>query len=170
MMADIGPAFLEDIPVKRSGVPLGDVKVKSRFRADMDFGYRLTPYFSSEFELGCVIAKLEDVGQHDFIQFPIMVNLKLAWPNSSRFKPYAGIGLGGIETYAETTAGPKQSDSEFGFGYQIIGGIEYGLNKHLALGFGYRYLVGSDLHPGNGLFLLKSPRTHSFALSLSYAF
>src|SRR5437016_4632231 len=71
VLADIGPAFIEDIPVKLGGIPPFEVRVKSRLRLDTDFGYRFTQYVSTELELGYINGKLEDFGQHDFIQIPV---------------------------------------------------------------------------------------------------
>jgi opacity protein-like surface antigen len=79
----------------------------------------------------------------------VLANLWIDLPIGDMFRPYigGGIGFGRIDVDVElrpTTPGTTYAlidDSDWGFAYQLGGGVAVGISENLALDVGYRYKV-----------------------------
>jgi len=72
-----------------------------------------------------------------------MTNVFYDIDTGSRFTPYLGAGLGGVDLTGKIAQGSNTitSDSKFAFGYQGIAGVAYSINDSLALKADYHYLA-----------------------------
>jgi len=77
----------------------------------------------------------------------IMGNVYYDFVNSSKFTPYIGGGIGGIDVnFDNLKAGgvPVTNDGDFQFAYQAIAGVSYAVNEQLSVKADYRYLGTTD--------------------------
>jgi len=77
----------------------------------------------------------------------IMGNAYYDFVNSSKWTPYIGVGIGGIDVnFDNLKAGglPVTNDGDFLFAYQGIAGVSYAVNDQLSVKADYRYLGTTD--------------------------
>lgn len=93
---------------------------------------------------------------------------------SGRFQPYGGIGLGIVVNHPESEfrGGPLYQKYQFGgFSWQVLGGMEYRLDKKFGIFFEYKY---TDYKPTvdieNGGEATARFRTHHLAFGTTYRF
>lgn len=105
----------------------------------------------------------------------LLLNFFAVLHDSSRWSPYAGVGIGAARIYAANmtvTGSPLINGSAYVFAYQAGGGIDFALNKHLNLDLGYRYF-GSN-RPGfteaNGQKVRMDYLCHSLILGMRVGF
>ena len=180
-----GPAFLADVKLRSlNGVTAASygADVKASFnigvRGDISVGYKVTESLSFELESGLVynqINKFEgSVGsasssvslsslgiEVDVYQIPILLKSTYSFCPKSKFRPYLGAGLGGVETIGNVTSRGatygtatipafKEDASDFTFAYQAEAGIKYAISQSFDLGIGYKFLGSLD-HDFKGL-------------------
>src|SRR5258708_3202480 len=102
--ADIGGSFTQDTELKATPFPGTPFQVgrpaNLRFdpgaRVGFASGYSVTDWLAIEAELGGMISSFKGFGVRDgiFANVPLLFNLKLQYPNRSRWTPYIGAGLG----------------------------------------------------------------------------
>lgn len=108
----------------------------------------------------------------------IMGNVYYDFVNSSKWTPYIGGGIGGIDVnFDNLKAGgvPVTNDGNFLFAYQGIAGVSYAVNEQLSVKADYRYLGttggnfatngGYTAGPANG-----SYESHSVLVGFTWKF
>ena len=105
----------------------------------------------------------------------LMVNFYGIVHDSSRWSPYAGVGIGAARIKAsglKVTGQPLSNGSVDVFAYQIGGGIDVELTKRLNLDIGYRYFssVKPKFTESNGNKFEMEYISHSTVLGLRLGF
>ncbi len=160
-----------------AGYRLGDIRLEGEFT-----------YFNNAiqqasatipFELGLAPAAAQgDVGLYAF-----MANIYYDIPTNSRFRPYAGAGLGFYTSrinnltatfFPVAMLNPVNQTSETSFAFQIKAGVSYEISPKSEAFVGYRYFDGSTLNfndPGNlGQFSPNGARIHAAEIGFRYFF
>lgn len=75
-------------------------------------------------------------------QVPFLVNGVYTFNLGPKFKPYIGVGAGGILTYI--TGDNVRSENDITFAYQGQAGIDYACTDNLSLGVAYKFLGTLD--------------------------
>jgi len=107
----------------------------------------------------------------------LLANLWYDIPNSSRFTPYVGGGLGMAKVDGDTFF----DDDVYGYGpgetkfaYQVGAGVSYGINDRMSLDVGYRYKavdgVNFDDSDGGGVYENGDVHTHTLQAGLRFDF
>ena len=94
------------------------------------------------------ISKFSDsLGEHpvdgNISALSVMGNVYYDFVNDSKWTPYVGVGIGGVNVKFDNlkqSGQPVTDDSDFVFAYQGIGGVSYAVNEQLSLKADYRYL------------------------------
>ena len=76
-----------------------------------------------------------------------MANVYYDFVNSSKWTPFVGGGIGGIDLNFDNlkaAGAPVTNDGDFVFAYQGIAGVSYAVNEQLSLKADYRYLGTVD--------------------------
>lgn len=76
----------------------------------------------------------------------LLLNFYGVFHDSSRWSPYAGLGVGAARIEAsdlKVTGYPMSSGSAVVFAYQLGGGVGFALTDHLNLDLGYRFFSSS---------------------------
>jgi opacity protein-like surface antigen len=147
-----------------AGVPAGAVVHKPKItfdpgaRVDFAFGHHLSDSVALEIEGGVAFNSTDKMkvtvdtasgpvtGESkldlDFYQVPLLLNLVYNFPLQSNFKPYIGVGAGGI--YTDIV--PRHGDGEdnFTFAYQGMAGVNYAVSDSFSIGVGYKFLGTLD--------------------------
>jgi len=180
---DIGPAFVQgapttfrliDIPPSRFP-PIaqhGHLKAETDIRADLSVGYNLSKSFAIEAEVGG-IWNPDSEPTWDFYQIPAMLNAIYQIRISDSWKPYVGVGAGGVFS---TTHALLFHDSDWSAGYQAEAGIKYVVSSHVDIDLGYKFLgvTGYEFRSRRGLSIadlrVNDLYTHSVQMSLTWKF
>lgn len=165
LRSDIGYAKQDKMQLDDSGLKYR-LRTKDGARCDVAFGYRLNSWVALEAESGVAWTRLEDYGQHDYYQVPVLANLAFSYPGK-RFRPFFSLGAGGVGLIAAPRRhGP--TDKDFVACGQFATGVHYRFTKHLEAGLGYKLLI---VAPASlGYVEMSANRTHSFFASLRYNF
>lgn len=112
-----------------SGNPLGEGRI------ELEYIRHSNPLDQAKFVQGSVD------GGGSVTADSLLVNFYGVVHDSSRWSPYAGVGIGAARIKASglKVTGPFSNDSDDVFAYQIGGGIDVELTKRLNLDIGYRY-------------------------------
>ena len=93
----------------------------------------------------------DDFGDHsvdgNISGVSFMGNVYYDFVNSSKWTPFVGAGIGGIDlNFDNLKAGgvPVTNDGDFVFAYQGIAGVSYAVNEQLSIKADYRYLGTVD--------------------------
>ena len=147
LVVRIGPALIEpndDTNDEVEGIPDSDVRVDNDVTFGFTIGYMLTDNFSVEL-LGVTpadhdlnaagsIGALGNIGSTDV--FPPTLSLQYHFQNSSRFKPYVGIGVNYTHFLNENTSdsletalgGPTDLDIDDSIGLAGHVGVDFAIN------------------------------------------
>jgi opacity protein-like surface antigen len=195
--ADAGLNFQKDFllvgKTLQDGVTPGlRVKFNTGFRFDLDGGYCLGKLWAVELESGVAYnaassvftppasATLNNpVTGTKLFQVPILANYIFKHPLGHRFEFRLGAGVGGVVDVVD--AGSWRpfgksfslgSSTDFAFGYQGLGGVQYLIADRWRLGVNYRILctTGLDMLAGGTALRTDSTRAQSVLASVSYEF
>ncbi|PWU10605.1 MAG: hypothetical protein C5B50_25400 [Verrucomicrobia bacterium] len=193
--ADLGANWTQDADLKEFfGVesPGGKVRFDPGIRAGFGGGYNFTDWFATEFEMGVMqswIRSMTDATQvHDasFANVPFMVNVKFQWPNTKRFIPYIGGGIGGSAAIIDVDeidlngVSLHGSESTAVFAYQGFAGLKFQIDRQMTVGVEYHYFGTDDpsweAHdffggvPPSDTMRFGHIQTHSFSAVFHYTF
>lgn len=101
-------------------------------RLEFEFGYK-----QNDLNKAYVAGVGRKVSNADITVMSYMVNALYDFKANSPLTPYAGVGIGLINGDSKTQ-GVKRDDTVFG--YQIIIGANYNMNKNTALDLSYHFL------------------------------
>lgn len=183
----VGPSFSEDTTVQASPYGnSGNVHYDTGVRADVAMGYNLNDAFAVELQSGVIWNNVDKIAGNllanydsgaDLYQIPIVVNGIYRFPLTGKFKPYVGIGAGGVAglfeaTNVPLTTGRDYSDLDFTFAYQAMIGFKYSLGEYVDLGLAYEFLGTTDhtWTDQNVTFKTDGTMTHSVMATLSWRF
>ena len=188
---DIGGNITVDSDLKEFFGPVAsDTKVKfdPGFRAGLAGGYFFTDWFALEGEAGFIENRISSITGADrvhdawFSNIPFLVNGKLQLPNSSRFTPYIGAGVGFSVAWIDVSEIQLAGTSLHGdisdvvFAWQGIAGLRYKINQQMGISFEYRYFYAdgpsfqADFTEGTASDTMKFGHTQSHCFSLAFDF
>lgn len=149
-----------DLP---SGTDIGEGRV------ELEYSRRSNPLAKAEFAEGTFRASGELAAES------LLINFFGVYRDTSRWTPYAGLGLGAARLTAsalEVTGQPLADDSDIVFAYQIGAGVDYALSQDLALDFAYRFLSSVRPHfaEASGGSFEADYRNHALMLGLRAGF
>lgn len=173
--------------VEGSGKP--KCKFDPGFRVDLVGGYNISDAFALELEAGLLYnpfdikgdvygsiyvdsmsyghfkdsMKIKDL---DLWQIPILLNGVYTFKMDSKFKPFLGVGVGGIFTIID--GDELGSENDFTFAYQGMAGINYELSECVDIGLAYKFLGTLD-HKFDDV-KTDPILSHSFLASLTWRF
>ena len=177
--ADLGASFIHDTTVKSSDpfIQSGKVKFDPGVRFDAALGCQFGS-LAVEVEMGIVGSSTDGIkdefgngSDFTFYQVPILANFYYQVPTRSRFHPFVGVGIGGVETVLEDYDlfyGTR--DSTFVFGCQGIAGCTYQVSSSVDLGVCYKYLGASDASFESLNLKMDGTRSHSVTFLVSVRF
>ena len=150
--ADIGPAWREQVTVKRFlDIPnAGKFKFDTGVRFDFAVGYQFLPWLSGEFETGVIANGIQDQGDSSLDSVPLMFNLVAKTQIWDRVTPFAGVGIGGVlnTLWADDIVGFGRivhgDDTDCVFGWQGFVGAKYNISDRWDVSLAYRYLWADD--------------------------
>jgi opacity protein-like surface antigen len=98
-----------------------------------------------------------------------------AWmPMMLPLTPHIGAGIGAVNlTDTVRVAGRRNTDDDWVFGYQAIGGVRYNFSPALALDVDYKYFATEDARfriNGTGITYRSGYESHNIMASLIYRF
>ena len=151
--------------------------------------YSFTRYLSVGWEvavLGSSVDKAAAFEEMDALitQVPFLINVAVRYENETGFTPFIGVGAGAASTAINVdeartgTSTLEGSDYDFGFAWQLVGGLKYEFKRGLALGVLYKYLWTSDAEweiedqfiGGDRQLELDGIRSHAILAFVSYRF
>ena len=118
-------------------------------------------------------------GDGNFQPADLMVNALYDFHNSTAWTPYVGVGVGGVDTFANKVRNSTTltNDSDIAFAYQGIAGLSYALNSNLSVNGEYRYMrtldnsFNSDTGSNGMAGDVKGPyQAHSILVGFTYKF
>lgn len=153
LKGDIGGNLTMDTDLKEFFGPVtpgSKVQFDPGVRLGLAAGYWLTDWFALEGEVGVMENNIKSITEAErvdatFGNVPFLVNAKFQLPNSSRFTPYIGGGIGGsaavldVDHIVLNGIGVHGTDSEAVFAYQGFAGVRFVLNEAMGLNLEYRY-------------------------------
>lgn len=146
-----GVSITHESDIKRSSLfgsrdDLGTAEYNSGYGLSVSAGYNIDPV-RIEFEFGYKNADVDNVNSvvpvtaySDITMMSYMANAYYDVKTSSAFTPYVGAGIGMLNGEFKAPGGNK---NESQFGYQIIAGAAYNLNKNVAIDLSYRLLAAA---------------------------
>ena len=191
MKADLGGNITQDADLKEFFGPVAPgskVKFDPGVRAGLTGGYQFVNWFAAEAEVGYLENRIDSITGADrvhnawFGNVPFLVNGKLQYPNSSRFTPYLGAGIGFSEALIDVGRIDLNGTSVHGnlndtvFAWQGFAGLRYTLNERMGLSLEYRYFAAegaswqADFTQGTATDTLRMGRTQTHAISLAFDF
>jgi len=182
-----GPAFFENGQITQFGPPVSSpVKYRTGLAADGAIGYAFNKYVATDFELGYVGAKIDNVpgfsSDNSYIyNVPFLANLTLSYPiPHTLVVPYIGAGIGGADVIFDTDNFSDGADYVVGrendvvFAWQAYAGLRFRLARDLSLGIGYKYFATADptftYPPDNFNAGFDGVKTHSVLCTLEWKF
>lgn len=144
-----GVSIMHDSDVSAPGFD-GTVLYDTGYGFNVSAGYDLEPV-RVEFEFGYKNADIDtvrvdgqgvSVSDSDISVMSYMANAYFDIKTQSAFTPYIGAGLGVVNGEIDIE-GDKDDDTVFG--YQVIAGVAYNMNKNMAIELSYRFQSSSDL-------------------------
>lgn len=139
--AGAGLNFLNDLDLSAGG----DVDTDLGWAGIGALGFRLGNGIRTELEGGYRFNDGDIAGVSSNVRtWSAMANLIYDWDTGSIFEPYAGFGLGAVNTEIA-------NDSEWAFAYQGIAGVSFEINDWVEPFIDYRFLgtAGLDADPLN---------------------
>lgn len=177
--ANLGASIPADTKIKSTDAFIGSgtIGFDPGLRLDVGFGYYITDWLSTELETG-ILANVthlaDEAGGSDgvgFFQVPVLANLVCHIPTRSRFRPFVGVGFGGVANELEDyDLFSGRSDSDFGIAWQALAGCRYQLSSKVDLGVGYKYLGTSERTFDSFDIKMKGIHTHSLTASVLVRF
>jgi opacity protein-like surface antigen len=167
---DGGGAFQGTVSIKNNtgfniSPPSGDIRFNTGYRAGLDAGFNLSKSFAVELDASIIQNTINTVGQFQLStygarakldQIPLLMNVIYRFPLKCPFKPYVGVGIGGVESIFDSSnipfsgsgATPSYNATDYTFAYQAEAGFKYSLGKHMEIGAAYKF-VGTTEHTWN---------------------
>lgn len=150
--AGLGPSFLQDTHLTGyDDYESGSIQFDPGVRLDVALGYRFWRGFSVEAETGFLfnLTQLRGVGvwsaDAGLYQEPLLLNVRWEARNWGRWRPFIGVGGGGVVTTLEDyDRSGENSDSDVGWAWQAMAGCRYALTESMDLGLTYKYLGTTD--------------------------
>jgi OmpA-OmpF porin, OOP family len=145
----------------------------------INFGHEYGYGLRTELEFGYRKNDLDTVGganaSGDVNVFTGMVNVLYDLDVPWRIVPYVGAGIGAARVKANGAAPVSTTtidDTDTGFAYQVMAGVEYAVTSQLMLNLGYRYFAVPDLTftAANGASVETDYASHNVTLGLRYLF
>jgi len=139
--AGAGLNFLNDLDLSGGG----DVDTDLGWAGIGALGFRLGNGIRTELEGGYRFNDGDIAGVSSNVRtWSAMANLIYDWDTNSLIEPYAGVGLGAVNTEIA-------NDSEWAFAYQGIAGVSFEINDWIEPFIDYRFLgtAGLDADPLN---------------------
>lgn len=181
---DIGGTIPENPTLSEMGGPVtsGDkMELSAGMALDFAAGYRITPWFILEAELGFTYNEIDSVGNWSYpdsglSQMLMMVNAEFSCP-IGRLVPFAGIGGGGVYSsvsfgndYYYGWSGFDGRGDDFVPAAQAFAGLRFEFSENWSAGVTYRFLAtpsqdwdvdwewwnGADFHFGVDRVLIHS--------------
>lgn len=154
---DIGGNWTPNLALKEFFGPVAsgsEVELDAGLRAGLRGGYQLTTWFAPEIEVGFLQNEIDRVTGGSrlkdayFSNIPFFVNGRFQYPNSSRFVPFIGAGVGFSETILSARhmdlGGVKMDKNSSGadvvFAYQVFAGVRYEITKRISASLEYRFV------------------------------
>jgi opacity protein-like surface antigen len=173
-----GVVWMQDVSYREPGVS-GSFRVDPGPSLELALGYNLNQSLLIEVQSGLLaftgtsshLNQFDVYVRDDIYQVPIMARLIYKVPLRSRFRPFVGVGVGGVYTSVDEDAGfyfARSVGSDFTFGYQACAGVRYQINRLIALGLAYDFIGTLDHNFGN--VHIGQTLTHNVAVSLSLQF
>ncbi len=182
---DAGLSIVGNTDIKNAGSMLDefgvDVNAKVKFdpgiKAGIAGGYMIARDWALEIESGVAWNSVEEIQveamgktgswdlDSDLFQIPIFANIVYKMPLDSRFKPYIGIGGGGV---LSVITGDHADENDFTFGFQGMAGVDYEINDVTDIGIGYKFL--GNIEPKFGDLKLDNVYTHSILAVFTFRF
>lgn len=140
---EVGPSWMQNTTGRQGGGE-GTVKFDTGARVHFTFGYNLNRYAGLEISTGIAANGVKDT-DYSLTEVPILFGGVLRYPNSSRFEPYAGAGVGFVSSIFGFEDDCCYSyDTDMALAWQGQAGLRYRLGKTCWLGLGYQYLGVAD--------------------------
>ncbi len=195
LRGDLGGNITPDVKLNSFFGPVAkgtEVKMDPGLRAGLAGGYQFCQWFSAEAQVGFYGNRIDSITGatevHDarFANVPFLANVKLQYPNSSRFTPYIGGGAGFSESILDVgritipegggyvTMHGNSSDTVFA--YQAFAGLRYALNERMGLSLEYHYFGAdspkwsSDFSQGTSSDSMGFGHVQSHGISLAFDF
>lgn len=139
--ADLGLAIVHDSDVKPSGAATINTEYDTGFAFDLKGGYAYKRNLRAEVEFGYRSADVDKFGgvsasDSELRVLSYMVN---GYYDATQLKlpvlPYVGLGLGLLNGKLKANG---TSDSDNTFGYQLMFGASYPINKQISVDAGYK--------------------------------
>lgn len=187
---DVGVNLLNDVDLDSfDGVNIpgsAEIEFDTGVRFDIAAGYKLTDSFNLELEIGfaynsadelsgSIFGYGEDIDFSDMgvdinlYQVPMLVNLSYTFPISPRFRPFVGVGAGGVAATTTVDLGYwDDCETVFAFAYQAFAGINYRVSDDMDIGIIYKYFGTTDLD--FDLFETDGLGAHMVGLNFEYRF
>lgn len=184
----VGPSFFQNGQLTQFGGPVSSpVKYRTGLAAEGAFGWAFNKYVATDFEVGYVGAKIDNVPGYNsdnsyIYNVPFLANVTLSYPIPHTIVvPYIGAGVGGADVIFDTDSfGPSPNNYVTGrendvvFAWQAFAGLRFQLARNLSLGVGYKYFATADptftYPPDNFNVGFDGVRTHSVMASLEWEF
>jgi len=145
--------------------PSGDIQFNTGYRLGLEAGYNFNDSFAVELDAGYIQNTITTVGTSPLStvgasakleEIPLLVNFIYKFPLKGSFKPYIGLGVGGMEgifnssniPFSGPGATPAYKATDYTFAYQAEVGFKYELFKNMDFGIAYKF-VGSTEHTWN---------------------
>lgn len=178
---DVGASYLQDVAIKNADGHKASFNIG--IRTDLSLGCHFNDQWAAELETGLIWNNIRKIGveqpppppptptpsnpylngKGDVYQIPLLANVIYTVPTKGSFKPYAGVGAGGVATILDATFTSSVHDTDFTFAYQAFGGMRYILSDRVDVGLAYKFLGTFD-HDWQGRTLAvhsKELYTHS---------
>lgn len=151
-----GVSIVHDGDITVTGVGTATAEFDTGYGLNVSAGYNFEPV-RLEFEFGYKNADLSKISgpggsvsvpDTDITVMSYMVNVFYDIKTNSPITPYIGAGLGLLNGELKSQ-GTKEDDNEFG--YQIVVGAAYNVNKNIAIDLSYRFQGAASDFSENGV-------------------
>lgn len=192
LKADAGGNWTDDVDLKEFIGPVqpgSTLSLKPGMRLGVAGGYQLTDWFAPEAEFGMQHNQIDAVtgawsGDGRLSTFPLLLNAKFQYHNSTPFTPYAGAGVGfstavlSLDNLGIGNTSIDGTEADMVFAWQAFAGLRYTLNERISLGLEYRFVASegptfeADLGWANSSDKIKlgDIQTHSVSFTFNYQF
>jgi opacity protein-like surface antigen len=178
LTGDLGAAFQEELRVQGAD----RIDFHNGVRGDVALGYQANTWLAAELATGLIWNSGDKIGgvafssfgaSFDLYQIPLMGNLVLSTPAWHGFRPYIGVGAGGVVSMLDFQRPLGDiRDTDFTRSYQAFGGLKYQISQRVELDVGYKFLQTDDHRwEENGVTLQTGgTTTHSVTASFTWKF
>lgn len=173
-----------------SGLAHAQYNFDPGFRMDFESFYNVTNGFSFGLESACIFNSVSSIffygqGQEDsriagsaalgnaeFWQVPILINMKFQIPNSGRFRGYCLGGFGGVWDYfSYSGVGTNLTQHQWNYAFQLGAGLQYNLLPGLDLDTSFKTLITPNpLLFSDGTSQVKASYNYALEIGLAYRF